>query len=415
MTVPFPSRLVILTDFASPRGGASSLAIAQAEAMAMRGLKVTVIAGDQHQSAPPGVDLVSLSGQRLLDAGALNAASRGIWDRNVSRQIAAWIAKFDDDQTIYHLHGLQQTLSPSALSPLATVAHRLVIHAHDYFLACPNGAYFDYQANSSCTREAMSAACVTRHCDKSSRAHKLWRVVRQAVQNRRIKAVSRDATLVLLRPEMAARLPEFGRTIALANPARAFGALSQKSAKSTFFYIGDLNRYKGIFILAEAARRADVPLIFIGDGQERAALRQKWPEHRITGWLDRPKIAAELSQALAVVAPSLGPEPFGLAPVEALLSQIPVILGAKMLIANEVAAAGAGIKIIPGSVESLTDALLLLKKEDALQQSMSMAATACGKSLSMTMDQWIDRLLSIYGNILSAQQDDSDIYAVAAQ
>ncbi|WP_283180096.1 hypothetical protein [Gemmobacter sp. 24YEA27] len=84
------------------------------------------------------------------------------------------------------------------MAALRPVAGRVVLHAHDYFLACPNGAFFDYRAGVTCDLSPMSLGCVTCNCDKRSAAQKLWRVARQAVQNRAVSRMLPEATVVLL-------------------------------------------------------------------------------------------------------------------------------------------------------------------------------------------------------------------------
>jgi hypothetical protein len=57
-----------------------------------------------------------------------------------------------------------------------------VISAHDFFLACPNGAFADLRSGQPCPLVPLSRACLTAPCDRHSRSHKLLRVVRHAIQ-----------------------------------------------------------------------------------------------------------------------------------------------------------------------------------------------------------------------------------------
>ena len=81
---------------------------------------------------------------------------KGLYDRSVMTKVASWIASHDTANTVYHLHGWSKILSPSIFAALSPVARRVVIHAHDFFLVCPNGGYFDYQKKLPCDRTPLS-------------------------------------------------------------------------------------------------------------------------------------------------------------------------------------------------------------------------------------------------------------------
>ena len=57
---------------------------------------------------------------------------------------------------------------------------------HDYFLACPNGAYYRYRDAKPCALRPLSAACVMTQCDRVGYAHKAVRVARQIATGRAI-------------------------------------------------------------------------------------------------------------------------------------------------------------------------------------------------------------------------------------
>ena len=60
----------------------------------------------------------------------------------------------------------------------------VVCTLHDFFAACPNGAFYDYAAGKTCDRRPLSLGCAARHCDKRRYVHKLFRLVRGVIQRR---------------------------------------------------------------------------------------------------------------------------------------------------------------------------------------------------------------------------------------
>ncbi|PTE20594.1 group 1 glycosyl transferase [Cereibacter changlensis JA139] len=397
-------RVVLLSDYASARGGASVLALRLADLLAARGVKVTLFAGDEPPATEPaGYRTLTLGGAPLLAGGPLSAA-RGIWNRGARRALAGYIATQDTPETVYHVHGFLQTLSPSIFAALAPVRHRTVIHAHDYFLACPNGAYFDYRRRETCPLVPLSGNCLTRPCDKRNQAQKLWRLARQAVQDRAAAEVLRDGSVVLLHAGMEPLLrrahPRLNTEV-IANPVAPAEPVAAEANRG-ILYLGDIHAYKGVFEFAEAARRAGIRPEFVGDGQDRAALAAAYPEAVLHGWQDRDGVLRLLRGARALVAPTLGPEPFGLAPVEALSNGVPVLVSASLLVAGDIRRLRAGLSFPPGDVEALARLLRAVSARDGLVRGLSRRAPAAAARVSLTPDAWADRILSLYDRILAA-------------
>lgn len=404
MTPIGPDRIVILSDFATIQGGASKLALLNAELIASRGVPVTFISGDEGADAPTELDMVALGGLRLLEQARPMAALSGLWNTRVRSYVRDWIEQNDTPNTIYHVHGYHQTLSPSSLAPLSKVKRRTVMHAHDYFLACPNGAFFDFRLGKTCNLSALSPACLMRNCDKRSYAHKIWRVARQVLQNRARENLLPNVTTILVHSGMERLLfsgGSGGQLRILPNPAEPFLNIPIRAEENQdIVFIGDIHVYKGVFLLAEAGRRAGISIRFAGDGQDRSRLEQEYPEHRYEGWQSRADLSRIMEKARLLIAPSLGPEPFGLAPVEALLSGIPVAISDSMLLSEDVDGLGVGAKFKAADCADLTEHLAKLSADDKLVAKMSRSAREAGRTISMSQESWGAALFDIYAEVL---------------
>ena len=406
-----PDQVVIISDYSRVRGGASKLALLLAETLRRRDIRVTVFSGDlaEGDATRPradGISLRGLSGASLLEQRKFLAVLGGIWNAQAAKSLAALIEQNDTPRTIYHVHGFLQTLSPAVFQALHRVRERVVIHAHDYFLACPNGAFFDYRSGTECDRFPLSAACTMRNCDKRSAAHKAWRLVRQAVQNRLTRDFLRDSRIILIHEDMQRYLERGARPLArpsvIRNPAQAFMRdRARPEAQSGFLFVGDIHAYKGVFVLAEAARKAGVPICFAGEGVERAQLQQVYPEFRFAGWQDRTGLMRLAAEARALVVPSLGPEPFGLTLVEAIACGLPVVVSDKALLSSEVEAAGAGLAFRAGDSDHLAEQLARLAHDDALIRRMSGHALEAKGRFAQTEEDWCARILQLYRDMLA--------------
>ncbi|MCC5962987.1 MAG: glycosyltransferase family 4 protein [Rhodobacteraceae bacterium] len=402
-----PDRAIQISDYGQERGGASRLALMLAGGLRARGVPVTVFSGN-HGAAETGAgaDQAGIAGAALLERGRASAIVSGLWNRQAVAELRAYLRDHDSPRAVYHVHGFMQTLSPAIFAALHPVRERVVIHAHDYFLACPNGAYFDFQDGAECARVPLSAGCSLRHCDKRSYPQKLWRLGRQHLLNRLMRDFLSDATVILPHDGMRAYLERGGRRIAgavtLANPATPFlTGPARPAAQSGFLFVGDIHAYKGVFVLARAARQAGVPLVMAGDGQDRAALQREFPEITFAGWQDRAGLTELAARARAVVVPSLGPEPFGLALVEALACGLPVIVSDRALLAAEVVGAGAGLSARAGDRDDLARALARLAADDALVAQMAARAWGAQAQFGKTAGQWCDDILTLYDRVLT--------------
>jgi glycosyltransferase involved in cell wall biosynthesis len=404
-----PDRVCIVNDASVARGGATSLAILAACQLAARGVPVTYLCGDAGEAPElraAGVELRALGAARLMQTGRARAAAQGIWNAAARAFLARAVAELDGPGTVWHLHGWAQILSPAAFAALAPVAARTVVHAHDMFLACPNGVYMDFPRGEVCGRVPLSAACLATNCDKRSRAQKGWRVLRQAALRRAFDQRRPWAAVAMIHPAMAERLTRGGvaarHLTTLRNPARPWSATRVPAEDNReVLFVGRLEPEKGVEHLAEAAAAAEMPLTIVGDGPMRADLARRFPGARFEGWRDRDAIGAIAARARVVVMASLIPEPFGLVAAEASLSGVPVILADSALMAPDFAEGGIGRAYPAGDSRALAAILAEMRDMDAAAlRAISARAHARAVPLAETPESWTDGLLALYAGAL---------------
>lgn len=399
-----PDQVVVISDFSKIQGGAAKLALLQADLLAARGIPVTYFCGDDGTTLSANMSAVALNGIPLLKSGKPTAALNGLWDRRVKGALAQWMDEHDTPNTIYHVHGYHQILSPAVLAPLRTVGDRVALHAHDYFLACPNGAFFDYRSATTCTRRPMSLACAVRNCDKRSYAQKLWRLSRQSLQDNARKKLGPKATIILIHDKMRGYLFRDGlngQISVLPNPAESLLSTPVKAQENRdIVFVGDIHHYKGVELLASAGRQAKLKIRFVGTGQDYEALKKSYPEHQFDGWQDREGLRTIMAKTRLLVSPTLGPEPFGLAVAEALLSGIPVLLSDSMLLSSEIVTADMGRDFAACDQQALAEKLEILAQDDVLVAQLSANARKNSHKLSLGTEDWAEGLLAIYQDIL---------------
>lgn len=408
-------RIVVINDFSIAKGGGTGLALLSMRLFRQLGIPVTFLCGDDGNNPDfisLDIETVALGGKHILTGKRQRAAVAGLHNAAAQDMLCRWIAENDTARTVYHVHGWSKIMSPSLFLALAPVADRSVLHAHDFFLACPNGAFYDYRQQAVCECRPLSLDCATRNCDKRNYGQKLWRLTRSArLKSVLLKTGAAYNRVLLLHEKMA---PAFQRSgyppamlHALRNPVLPYCRERVPAEDNRdLFYIGRLEPEKGVEDAVKAAKAAGVRLTIIGDGPLAPSLGNLGNNVRHLGWLSHDEIAARVREARALLMPTRYPEPFGLVAVEASQSGIPVILSDKAYLAEEMAAAGIGIACNTADTHAFSAAirrLLDMPREEI--RAMSEKAHKRGVRLSTTPEEWRDALIDQYLSLLVNQTE----------
>lgn len=133
--------------------------------------------------------------------------------------------------------------------------------------------------------------------------------------------------------------------------------------------LGRLTRQKGFDVLCEAARRAQLSVDLVGEGEEAEALAAAGATLR--GWT--PDVAGALAEADLVAIPSRW-EGFGLVAVEAMASGVPVVASEVPGLSEVVG--DAGLLVPPDDASALAEALCRLAADGALRARLVAAGLA---------------------------------------
>lgn len=401
-----PDRIVVLHDYSQALGGASYLVQVLIRELREAGLPVTFFTGDDGANFPrEDVELIALGEKPLLERSRIGALTSGFHLAKAAARLQAWIAANDTPRTIYHVNGWSKILTPAIFGPLRSVAQRVVLHGHDYFNGCPNGGYFNFQTGRDCPLVPLSARCLGTQCDKSGYVQKLWRSAREG--SRRIQAggVGAAARLLMIHPGQEPGFRRAGwdgaRLHAVTNPVEPPVAHRvQAESNAGVLFIGRISAEKGADLAAAAAVRANVPITFVGDGDQMDKVRAINPEARMLGRLDRAGVAAALGEARMAVMPSRWSEPFGLVALEAAGSGVPVIVSERALIGPDVASHGFGLSLNTDNIGAFASAIRQLSRDDAGVTAMSKAGHSRYGELCNTEASWAARIREHYGTML---------------
>lgn len=402
-----PERVVLFHDFSQALGGASHLVQVLIRELRLAGVPLTFIAGDDGANFHrDDVEFLALGGKALLEQSKLGALTTGLHSRAALAATRAWIAANDTPGTVYHVHGWCKILSPSIFVALYPVRRRLVLHGHDFFNGCPNGAFFNYPQVADCTLTPLSAACLASQCDKSGYAQKLWRSAREASRRRLMHGGTNAARLLMIHPGQEPNFRRAGwpaeKLIPVRNPVSPPHSERVRAEENRgVVFIGRISAEKGADLAAAAAAQAGMPITFVGDGAEMEAVRRVNPDAVLLGRQDRAGVARALAGARVAVMPSRWSEPFGLVALEAIGSGVPVVVSERALVADEIARAGFGLSVDTNDIGLFAGALARLAADDAEVAAMSAAGHARYGDLCLSEPAWAELVLANYRETLA--------------
>lgn len=409
-------KIVIVADHAYINGGQAKVAIESAKGLAGRGHQVVFFAAVGPADAglaDAGVETVTLDQPDVTSTSSLaRFGVQWLWNAKAAAVLRDILAPCDRNDTIVHVHGWAKALSPSIGPVLKSANLKCVFTMHEYFIACPNGGFYDYPAAHPCHLQPMSLACIGRNCDQRSYHRKLMRVGRHAVMQHTglLDCIGDVITLSRLQRQiLQPYLPADVQYHQLANPIDV-PPLGQKPdpARGDFIFVGRLSAEKGPMLFGEAARIAGQRAVFVGDGPQCAELKAHYPEASILGWKEPAEVRTLLRNARALVFPSVWYEGQPLTVLEALGLGTPVIVS-DVCAGRESVGDGVNGRWVRSNDTAALAAALQDLSNDATARRMSRAAYDLYWSNPPNLKRHLDGLCSIYEAALGA--DAKALYA----
>jgi glycosyltransferase involved in cell wall biosynthesis len=397
-------RVVVVNDFAHVNGGAAAVAIESAIGLARRGHQVSFISAVMPidpRLGEAGVEVFCTGQYEIVkDPIRLRASCQGLWNPAAARTFIQHLNGHVGENTIVHVHGWNKALSTSVVRAAIGRGLKTVCTLHDYFVACPNGGFFDHGSLAHCHRHPLSLSCITHNCDSRSYSHKLWRVARQVVQES-LGGLPRgvDAFIVLSRLSrdiLQTYLPQKSRVFEVSNPIDVpHQPPFEPERGQSFVMVGRLTPDKGGALLAKAAHECGVPALFVGEGPCRQEIASACPSATITGWVQKERVVGFLEQARALVLPSLWFEAQPLALLEAAARGVPTIVSDGCAGAEEVEDGVTGLLFKNGDFDSLAAALRRMG-DDEFVRRLGRAAYERFWERPQTLDRHATCLENVY-------------------
>lgn len=398
-------KVAFIADSLSPRGGATGIGVELVKMLYARQVAVTILIGEEAPSPNSYRTLVSLNQKPLLRSNGPATILRGICNFAARDAVAAFIAKYDTPDTIYIVNSWFQILSPSTFAPLSKVSRRVLVFAHDFFLTCPNGAYFDFKRDTVCNLSPLSRACVVTNCDKRNYMHKLWRVAVSGSRRLSWPIDRNGSKIVVVHDGMVehfvkAGIPR-GSICVIRNPSIPYTAEHiHAEANKEILYVGSLTAQKGFDLLVAVARDREWTINAFGDGDLRSLAGSAPMNLKVYGYQPHSVIQQAAERSRFLVMPSRQRETFGLAAVEALGSGLPVVVTDQALISQDVRKYECGLVIPSASGDHLIEAFDKMFSDDDLVATFSRNGLRALSNISPTYPVWGDEIIELCRSML---------------
>jgi glycosyltransferase involved in cell wall biosynthesis/O-antigen/teichoic acid export membrane protein len=381
-------RILHVINLGTACGGAERLVAAVARQQRLNGDEVLVLSSDL-----PG------EGARFSDVtwpeprppvGVFGRLRRQLRNPSARAALADLLDRWRPD--VVHLHTVL-LLSPASLRVLTTVPTVLTLHGPEVYLPptarwCLQPRYF---------RPTRTPAGRLPLRDRLTVRGRLALLVGDLVFAQRWRRALRvvDVRTAPSRHQAAIGTSALGPTRVLPNalvdPGPAAGAevaeVPAGPAGQRLLYFGRFEPFKGPQVLVAAmpavlAEHPRVRLRLCGSGSLVPALRRQIDDLGLAGsvelvdWLDPAELAAQLAATDVVVVPSIRPESFGLACLEALAAGKPVVAFAVGAVPDLVHDEENGLLVPLADVGELAAAVIRLLADEPLRHRLGMAGAA---------------------------------------
>ncbi|KUF16869.1 glycosyltransferase [Streptomyces silvensis] len=305
------------------------------------------------------------------------------WNPKVRTELAAHLRAERPD--VVHIHNVFPLLSPAVVAACADAGVPAVATLHNYTQVCPPGTlHRDGRQCTECVGSRTALPAVRHGCYRNSRLATVPLALSMAVNRRRwwsgverffcISGAQRD---ILVRSGMPAERLAVKHNFVPDPGARRVGDGEH------LLFLGRLAETKGIPLLMAAwdLIAADggigVPLVLAGAGPLEAQVRA-WAANRddvrFVGLYDPVQSRDAVARSVAVVAPSMAKETFGLVVAEAMAAAVPAVAAAHGAFVELVDDGVTGLLHRPEDAASLASCLRRIVADPVRNRELGQAA-----------------------------------------
>lgn len=408
--------IIIVSDFGYINGGNAKIAIESALQLSKKH-KIHFFYGcgpiDPRFAQHNIHTICTNSGEYLKKKNKLKSALKGLNDKKNYKKLKELLNNCDQKGLIVHVHSWYKALSPSIFKALKNIP--TVITNHDYFFKCPNGGFYDYQAQAICKKKALSLSCIRSNCDKRNYLFKIYRIIRQFKFNKNISKMKKLFNIYispLSKMILTGTSNYNSKEFFVQNFIDSFNTNTRILAEKNdcIFYIGRLSDEKGIDDFCSFLSHFEYnsfKKIVIGDGERLNELKKKYENIDFVGWKTKEEIQTYLKEARLLVFPSKWYEGSPLVTKEVMSYGIPCMITTCSSAADDVVDGISGILYESGNEEDFRKKMLTVCDDQMIRKLSINAFYKFKNELYISKDYYVQTLEEVYNKIIFNTQKEN--------
>jgi glycosyltransferase involved in cell wall biosynthesis len=347
------------------------------------------------------VHLYARSNDDIATMPKASAALQTLWSQQTSSELASLIQSFRPD--VIHVHNTFPLISPSLYWAASRAGVPVVQTLHNFRLLCPQAMFLrDGKVCEDCLGKLPWRGAV-RGCYRGSKAQSTV-LASMVTVHRAIGTWQNKVTRYIALNEFCRNKFIEGGLPAdriVVKPNFVDFEAPAAYARSGFLFVGRLSAEKGVDVLVNAARTVGSAQVRVAGTGPEAGLLVGVPGVQALGALGGDAVRGEMSQAMALVLPSIWYETFGLVAVEAFAAGTPVIASRIGVLPNLVRDGITGLLFEPGNAQDLADKLRWAQAHPEDMAAMGRNARALYEA-EFTADRNYAQLITIYNDAIAA-------------
>ena len=364
--------VVILNDFDYVQGGATKVAIETAQLLYEKNIDVIFFSAVHKNNDFPFKQITTNQKEMVNDPNKIKGGFNNLYNFKAKKTFKKLLKTLDPNHTIIHVHGWTKALSSSVLDIAFKMKFKVVLTAHDYFTVCPNGGFYNYSKNVICHYKPLSKDCMKCACDSRNSAFKVFRILRQYVQNYYVGFTKKLQYLItisdfserILKENIQSNL----KVYRVYNPTSIYQKKERVSIldNNQYVFVGRITYEKGVIEMLKAFSQTNKKLVLVGDGPLLETLEKQYKLNdniSFVGWKSQEEVFSIMSQSMALVFPSLWYEGAPLTIFEAMSIGLPCIVSNKCSAVDFIDDKQTGIIMDPTDNFSFQKALSICKED----------------------------------------------------
>ena len=376
-------------------GGSAKIAVQTAMGLARKGFKVTYFCATNpiDEELRNVIDeIVCLNQLEIKDNSKFRGAIQGLWNKKAYYELDK-LLKMYGKHVIVHIHGWSHALSASIFKACLDNKIKPFVTLHDYFSVCPNGGFYNFKEQHICDLKPMSCKCAGVNCDARNYFQKIYRFIRQCVQDVYVKN-NENIKYIYISDFSFSKVQNYlkSKTVFyLHNPIDAYPIDKVDAIKNDkYLYIGRLSPEKGVDIFCEAISQLGINGVVIGDGLLKERLSKQYPMIEFVGWKSKQDIISYIKQARCLIFPSKWYEGAPLTTEECLSAGVPCIVSNVCAAIDQIEDGVNGYIFKSEDIEDLKSKIIRVKESSQVVNAENWSIK------NYNLENYINGLLDIY-------------------